>query len=305
MLDNPARRSVHWVVTSYPSKKNARRCVFLQQGTDVARTSKKRARELKHDKFRDATMSAFDRVGDRMEGRGRTLLYVLGALVAAALLFGLYSWWSGRRTAEARAALGRAIETTAAPIGAAPATSAATETFPSERERAQKALHQFQDVAAKYGDPFDDIARYMAATQLLTVERSRGLSELEAISKSGDKEVALRAKFALAQAKEADKQYDEAAALYNDLLKENDPNIVPDTVNLRLASVYEKQGKIPEAVNVLFRVVEAARKAKDKEGKPAPPSAAADKADDKLRTLDPARHDQLPPEPPRASNLPF
>lgn len=270
----------------------------------MARTSKKRARELKHDKFRDTTMHAFDRVGDRLEGRGRTILYVIAAAAAVVLLVGLYSWWSNRRAAEARAALGRAIETAEAPIGPAPATAAPTETFPSERERAQKALQQFQEVAAKYGDPYDDIARFMAATQLLTVERQKGLSELAAVSKSGNKEVAARAKFALAQAHEADGRYDEALALYNELLKENDPNVVPDTVNLRIASVYEKQGKTAEAVQIFYRMAEAARKAKDKDGKPAPMSEAASKAEERLRVLDPARYDQLPKEPAPA-NPPF
>jgi tetratricopeptide (TPR) repeat protein len=263
----------------------------------VARTSKKRARELKHDKFRDATMNAFDRVGDRLEGRGRTLLYALGGLLALALLLGLWSWWSARRAGEARAALGRASEVAEAPVSPTPPAGTVGLTFPSERERAQKALEEFQKVAGKYGDPYDDIARYMAATQLLTVERARGLQELESIGKSGNKEVSARARFALAQAREADAQYDAAAAIYNDLLKENHPDIVPDTLRLRLASVYESQGKRQEAASILFDMVKAAREAKGKDGKPAPQSASVAQAAEKLQALDPARYAQLPKEP--------
>lgn len=271
----------------------------------MARTSKKRARELKHDKFRDTTMHAFDRIGDRMEGRGRTLLYALAGLAVLALLFGLWSWYSNRRADEARAALGRAFEIAEAPVSQTPpAAGSTTLTFPSERERAQKALDEFQKVAQKYGDPYNDIARFMAATQLLTVERTRGVKELEEIAKGGDREVAARAKFALAQAREADGQLDAAAALYGELLKDNNPVITPDTLNLRLASVYEKQGKKDEAVAILYRMIETARNAKGKDGKPAPQSEAVGQAADKLETLDPARFAQLPKEP-LASDLPF
>ncbi len=49
----------------------------------MARTTKKRAQQLKHDKFRDTTMGLIDRAGDRLEGRGRTILYALAGLAAA------------------------------------------------------------------------------------------------------------------------------------------------------------------------------------------------------------------------------
>lgn len=260
----------------------------------MAQTSKKRARQLKQDRFRDTTITALDRLGDRLEGRGRTILYVLGGLLVAALLAGIFSWWQGQRADEARAALGRAIELAEAPVSPSPQPGAAV-TFPTERERAQKALEEFQKVAGKYGDPYNEIARFMAATQLLTVERARGLSELETLSKSGDAEIAARSKFALAQAREADGQYDGAATLYNDLLKQNGSSVAADSVNLRLASVYEKQGKRAEAADILFRMVETARKAKEKDGTPAPESQTVREAADKLKSLDPARHEKLPP----------
>ena len=50
----------------------------------MAKYKKKRARELQHDRFRDTTMSVFDHLGNRLEGRGRTLLYVLIGLIVAA-----------------------------------------------------------------------------------------------------------------------------------------------------------------------------------------------------------------------------
>jgi tetratricopeptide (TPR) repeat protein len=269
---------------------------------DVARYSKKRARELKHDRFRDTTMSALSRLGDRLEGKGRAILYGIAAVVALAVLAGLWSWWSGRRADEARRALGRAIEIAEATVTPSPQPGTNRPTFPNERARAEKAVEEFRAVAANYGDPYREKARYFAAVNLLVFNREAGLNELEALSRSGHHEVAPWAKFALAQAREADGQYDAAANLYNELATEQDSPVPLDSVRLRLAAVYEKQGKKQEAVELLFRIVEGARKALDPEGKPVPQSAAARDAAKKLETLDPTRYAQLPPEP-AAGNL--
>ncbi len=274
----------------------------------MARYNRKRTRELQHDVFRDKTLSAFDRLADRFEGQGRTLLYAVAGLFALALLFGMYSWYSGRKAEEARRALGRAIEIAAAPVAAAPAPAAVgvppAPSFTTEKERAQRAVEEFQKVEAKYSDPYKSLAHYFRAANLLVVDHPRGLSELEAISKSGSGDVAARAKFALAQAREADAQYDQAATLYNELLRDKSTAFAPDTLNLRLAMTLEKQGKQAEAADALFKLVQAARKAQDKDGKAVPPSAAAREAAQKLQTLDSARYAQLPSEP-VSSNLPF
>ena len=263
----------------------------------MAQYSKKRARELQKDRFRDTTMEKFDRLGKRLKGHERTIIYISGGVVAFVVLLLVWSWWSNRRAEEARLALGKAIEIAEAPVTPSPSPGATAPSFPNERERAQKAVEEFQKVAAKYGDPYRDLARYFTATNLLTLDRSRGLKELEDLSKSGNHEIAARAKFALAEALENDGQYDRARALYDELAKANDPIVPTDTVNLRLAGIYEKQGKKDEAANILFHIVEASRKAQDKDGKPVPPSAAARDAAQKLQTLDPARYAQLPPEP--------
>lgn len=273
----------------------------------MAQPNKKRQRELRHDRFRDTTINAFDRLGNQLEGRGRTILYGLAAVVALTALAGLWSWWSGQRADEARRALGHAIEIAEARVEPSPApgtTVPGTITFPTERERAQKAFEEFQNVAAKYPDPYREKARYFAAVNLLPLDRNRGLSELEALAKNGSSETVSWAKFALAQAREADRQYDQASALYSELAKQSDEFVPHDTVNLRLAAIYERQGKKNEAADILFQLVESARKAKDQNGKPLPESPTVREAAQKLQSLDSARSAQLPPEPP-ASNLPF
>ncbi len=265
----------------------------------MARTSKKRAQQLKHDKFRDTTMGLIDRAGDRLEGRGRTILYALAAAAAALVLFFAYQWWSGKRADEARLALGKALEVAEAPIvTGTPEPGQTGPSFPSERERAQKAVEEFQKVQQRYGSPYNQLARYFAATNLLVVEREKGLSELEQLSKSGGDDVAARAKFALAQARESDGQLDQAAALYQELLKEQGKHIPAATLNFRLASVYEKQEKKNEAADLLFRLVEESRKAAEaKEDKPDSEPAIIRAAADKLQKLSPERYEKLPPAP--------
>ena len=271
----------------------------------MARTTKKRAKQLKHDKFRDTTYDVYGRLSHRFEGRGRAILYAVAGAVALVALLLVFNWWREQRADAARLALGRAIEIAEAPVSAAPQPNQTGPTFKDERERAQKAVEAFQKVQSDYGSPYSEIARYFAAANLLTVDRPKGLSELEALSKGGDGEVAARAKFALAQAREADAQYDAAAALYQELLNDKSKAVSENAVKLRLASVYEKQGKKDEAVNLLFQMVEAARKAQGKDGKPLPESSVTRGAADKLQELSPERYAQLPPEPPRGGSLPF
>jgi tetratricopeptide (TPR) repeat protein len=271
----------------------------------VAKYKKKRARELQHDKFRDAAGRIFDRVADKLEGQGKVILYVLGGLVLAGILFGFGLKWRHRKTDEAERALGRAIEIATTPVAkASPAPNANGPTFTSEEERARKAVEEFQKVAAKYGDPYKTEAHYFIGANLLYYDREKGMAELAEVSKSGVSEPATLAKFALAQAKESDGKYDEAARLYSELAAQNSTVVTPDTANLFLAAVYVKQEKKKEAADLLFKIVDSSRKAKDEAGKPLPPSAAARDAAEKLEKLDPDMYAKLPAEAP-SGDLPF
>jgi hypothetical protein len=268
----------------------------------VAKYKKKRARELKHDRFRDTTMSLMDRLGDRLEGKGKAILYGLIGLIALGSILLIFNSWRNRKADEARQALGRAIEISQAPVNPTPVAGSTEISFPNEAERAKRAIEEFRQVEAKYSGSTREIARYFAASNLLTLDRPKAINELQGLSQSGDQEVAVLAKFALAQAKEADGKDDEAAALYNELARLNSPIITAETANLRLASVYEKQGKKKEAADLLFNIVEPARKAKDKDGKPLPQASAVSEAQKKLEKLDPARYAQLTPETPPADS---
>ncbi len=249
-------------------------------------------------------MTVFDRLGDKLEGKGKTILYGLVALVVAVALVGFYVTWNNRKKDEARRAMGRAIVIAATQVAPmSPSIDPNAPKFASERERAQKAIEEFQKVAAKYGEPYRTEARYFIATNLLYVEREKGISELTELAKVSIPEVSTLSKFALAQAKEGDAKYDEAAALYSELAALNSSVVSSETANLRLAAVYEKQGKRKEAVELLFNIAEASRKAKDDDGTPLPPSGAGREAAETLQKLDPERYAKLTPEAPQA--LPF
>ena len=181
---------------------------------------------------------------------------------------------------------------------AQPIAGSTDPTFPTEEQRAQSAIAEFEKVAAKYGEPYRSKSRYFIASNRLVTDRQKGLSELAELSTSDNAEVATLSKFALAQANESDGNLDRAAQFYSKLAKQNSSTITPETANLRLAKVYEKQGKKQEAVDLLFNIVDASRKAKGRDNQPLPTSAAAREAAEELQKLDPDRYAKLPPESP-------
>ena len=262
----------------------------------MAKYKKKRARELKHDRFRDATMLLADRLADRVAGRRTQILYGLIALVVVAI--GAYAIvrWRHKHAEEAQAAMGRAITINDADIAPSAPPGSTDPVFTSQQERSERAIQEFQKIAGKYGDPYRIEAQYFIATNELVTDRLKAETDLQNLTNaSGD--IAVLAKFALAQAKESDGNLDQAAALYSEIAKMASPVVTPDTANLRLAIVYNKQGKKKEAADIFFNMISAARSAKDKDGKPIPESAASRAAAQELLKIDPARQAQLPPPP--------
>ena len=267
----------------------------------MAKYKKKRARELKHDRFRDTTMLLADRLAERAAGRGRQILYGLAAIVIiAAAAYGIVRW-RHKHAEEAQQAMGRAITINDAEISSSPAPGSHDPVFSTPQERSERAIQEFEKVAAKYGEPYRSEARYFIVTNKLVTDRATAETELQSMSQ-GSSEIAILARFALAQTKESDGNLDEAARLYSEVAKAGSGTVTPDIANLRLASVYDKQGKKDEAAGLLFNIVVAARKAKDKDGKSVPESAASRAAAQQLLKIDPTRHAQLPP-PPSPMNL--
>ncbi|MGI8470285.1 MAG: hypothetical protein ACR2N3_17740 [Pyrinomonadaceae bacterium] len=249
------------------------------------------------DAFQQKAGKRIEEVGRKFEGKGKTVLYALAAIVVLAVLVGIIYSWNRRSNSAAQAALGQAIETAQAPVTNQPVPAGVTiKTFPTEKARAEAAVAEFQAVADKYG-AVRDKANYFAAVNRLTLDRETAEQQLADLSKTSG-EVGSLSKFALAQAKQGDGKSDEAAALYNELLQSSDPVISKTTINFALASVYEKQGKTVDAANLYYNIAKSASELKDLDGKPIPFSPTAQEAREKLQALDPAKAAEIKEAPP-------
>jgi tetratricopeptide (TPR) repeat protein len=192
--------------------------------------------------------------------------------------------------------MGRAIAINDADVGLTPPPGSKDPFFTSAQERSERAIQEFQKVAAKYGDPYRTEALFFIASNELVTDRLKAETDLQNLA-NGSGDVAVLAKYSLAQAKESDGALDQSAALYSQLAAMNSQLVTPESANLRLAVVYNKQGKKKEASDILFNMVSAARNARDKDQKPVPESAASRAAAQELLKIDPTRHAQLPAPP--------
>jgi tetratricopeptide (TPR) repeat protein len=258
------------------------------------------------DAFQSAADQRLETYGRKLEGKGRPILYGLLALLAVAIVGGIVYSYSQRSASAAQTALGKAIEIqTAAVISGTPAPGNQDLTFQTDKERAEKAIAAFEEVAAKYGSSHKEKAQYFIAVNRLKLDRPAGIQELENLSKNGTGEVAALSKFALAEAKFSEGKYDEAANLYDDVLKAKSGIFADETINYALAQTYEKQGKTQEAAEMYFNLVKAAREAKDPDGEPLQQTQTAREAATKLEKLAPGRYAQLPPEATSSKTLNF
>ena len=234
----------------------------------------------------------------KFEGKGKTILYALAAVLVLAVLIGVIYLWNRRSGGAAQSALGKAIETSQAPVTTDPLPPTYTgKAFKTEKERATAAIAEFQGVVDKFGGATGEKAKYFIATTRLSVDRNAAETELDALSKTSG-EVGTLSKFALAQAKQGDGKFDEAIALYNDLALMSDAVVSKDTINFALAEIYEKQGKKNEASDLYFKIADAATKAKDLDGKAIPLSQTARQAKDKLQVINPAKAAEIKEAPP-------
>lgn len=255
------------------------------------------------DPFQAKINSQLDQFGKKVEGKGRTILYAIAAVIVVAILIGLIVSWNRRSNSAAQVALGKAIDTSIAPVTTQPLPpNYQGKAFKSEKERAEAAVAEFQAVAEKYGSPVKEKAQYLAAVNRISLDRNAAIQELEGLAKISGETGSL-AKFALAQTKEGDNKLEEAVALYQELVSSSDPVIAKDTINFELASIYEKQGKKAEAAEAYFNIAKKASEAKDSEGKTLPLSQTAREAKEKLKILDPAKAAEIKEETPQIPDL--
>ncbi|GIU82956.1 MAG: tetratricopeptide repeat protein [Acidobacteria bacterium] len=232
-------------------------------------------------------------IAQKLSSKKTAILYSGLAVIVLVILIAGYLIRTRQIDAAAQAALGKAIEIAEAPVTELPVPAGFEQkTFKTEKERAEAAIAEFEEIAKKYGSPYREKALYFIAVNKLYIDRAQAISELENLSKRKD-EVGALSKFALAQAREAEGKYDEAVALYQELIASSDPIISKETLNFNLAKIYEKQGKKAEAIDVYYSIVKAANEAKDSEGKPLPQTQVARRSRERLKALDPAKAEEL------------
>jgi len=258
-----------------------------------AAAAEPKSKKTYKDPMQERVAQRLEDVGQKFAGKGRTLLYGIGALIVIVLLILVFVNWSRRSNGAAQTALGKAIETSQAQITDTPPQAGATQkTFKTEKERAEAAIPEFQAVVDKFGGAAAEKAKYFIAVNKIFVDRPAAIQELEGLANTTSESGKL-AKFALAQTKVEDGKFDEAAAIYKELAGLDDPILAKDTINFDLAKVYEKQDKKQEAADIYFNIAKAASEAKDLDGNPAKLSQTATDAKDKLKELDPERAKQI------------
>ncbi|PYS88919.1 MAG: hypothetical protein DMF62_08550 [Acidobacteria bacterium] len=246
------------------------------------------------DPFQKAVGKRVEDAAGIFEGQGRNILYGVAAAVVLALVIWIIYSWSGRTSSEAQTALGKAIETSQAPISETPPLAGSNQkSFKTIRERSEASIGEFQNVVDKFGGQAGEKAKYFIAVNRLWLDRSVGVQELEALSSTSG-EVGSLSKFALAQVRAEDGKTDEAIKLYQELDASSDPVVAKDTIKFELAKLFEKAGRKDEAVATLFELVKAASEAKDPEGKSVPLTQTAQSAKDKLKELDPEKAKEIP-----------
>jgi tetratricopeptide (TPR) repeat protein len=270
----------------------------FQQLQAAAATAEPRDNRVYTNPVQKQVSEKLDNIGKNFEGKGRTILYAIGALIVIVILVMVFMNWNRRSGGAGQAALGKAIETSQARISdtGTPAGSTA-KTFKTEKERGEAAIAEFQAAADKFGGAVAEKAKYFIAVTKLDVDRPAAITELEGLAKRTD-EVGKMAKFALAQTRVADNKPDDALALFQELAKLDDALVAKDTINFEIAKIYEKQGKKAEAVEIYFNIAKAAAEAKDADGKAITPTQTATEAKEKVTELDPEKAKQIPEQAP-------
>lgn len=252
-----------------------------------------KSKNVYRDEFQSNVGRRVEDIGRHVEGKGKNILYAIAALALLAAIGGIVYSLSRRGDVAAQTALGKAIETSQATVTSSPAPAVSTaRTFKTEKERAETAIAEFQTVADKYGNPVKEKAQYFVAVNRLSLDRAAAIQELENLAKNSG-ETGTLSKFALAQAKTSDGKLDEAAALYNELAKSDNPIVSKDTINFELAKIYEKQGKKDEAADLYFNIAKVASEAKDTEGKAVTMTQTAREAKEKLTSINPERAKEI------------
>jgi tetratricopeptide (TPR) repeat protein len=214
-------------------------------------------RELKQDELR----TTFDHFEEYVKQHSQEILTVAILFIAVAGVAGGLKYYIDRQEAEANAELGVALKTFRAYVGApAPGTLGAdTETFPTVKEKYEKALAEFNNIVRKhrtYPRPKAvAIALYhVGVCQALLGDRAAALKTLQEASRESDRELAVLAQFTLAGELAKSGKLTEAVKLYQDLADHPTLTVPRSAALMALADAY--RGSQPARARRLYAQVE-------------------------------------------------
>lgn len=183
-------------------------------------------------------------------------VWVVGTVIVAALAIGLGAYYYVRnQQSKAGAAFAVALNTYHSPVLAAPPNIPDLESYKTDKEKNEKALAAFQKVAEEYSHyAAGRLARYYAAIcQRDLGNYQEAEKEFQALSQSGDKNLAALAKMGLASVYELTNRSAEAEKIYQEL-EANPTETVPKSTALMARADLYKQTDPAEAATLYKQI---------------------------------------------------
>ena len=240
-------------------------------------------RLTRQDMKRNELSTALGKGYDYAESHGRTILMAAGAVLALALLAGLFYVYRNSQAEKASTALARAIEVYQAPIDpAAPKPDdPVSPTFADEAARQTRAKALFQELYEKHGSTVaGDIASVYLAQIAMAENQPERARELwnDFLDDNDDHLLAGQTRVNLLRLDRSQGKGQEVAQTLTAMLDEAEPPLPMDVILNELASTQEQLGKTQEAVQSYQRILDEF-----------PQSPYAQEARQKIGALDPSR----------------
>jgi len=195
-------------------------------------------RQLKQDQFKEA---AIETVGWAVEHRQKL---IWGGGVAVLVIAALVGSWFYLRYRERHAdeAFGQAMLTYYAPLRTDPNAEEAAngrQTFATAQDRAKAAYAQFSQVAKEYSSVHTGkLARYFSGITAVELGDNKAAeSDLQAVIRSADPDLASLAKLALANLYRKTNRQSDAVKLYNELIQNPTRTVSKAAAQLELAEL--------------------------------------------------------------------
>lgn len=209
--------------------------------------------QLKHDRTKEVATEA---VHWTQEHRNTILFSLVGGLVLAAIILGLYAYMQ-KQSDQASAALGHAIHVLTAPIRQ-PGQPADPNnlSFGSAQERDKAALDELEGVAGKF--PRTDAGKYAqylaGSVQVNQGDNANAEKSFIRARENGDSKVSSLAKLALANLYLSMDREADAVKLYQDLIEHPSTSVPKETAEVQLAQFYESKNQKTDAVKIYEQI---------------------------------------------------